>query len=92
VTITPPLVEATAERAYTVHVRFDDGLAADVDLSYLLDYGGVFAPLRDPSFFRQLRIDDDSATILWPNDADVAPETLYLRAQRSAGVADSSAA
>lgn len=89
---TPPLVEATSGEAYIVHVRFKDGLAADVDLSYLLDYGGVFGPLRDPGFFRQLRIDDDSATITWPNEADIAPETLYLRAQRQTGVADSSAA
>lgn len=83
--ITPPLVEATADKAHTVHVRFEDGLVADVDLSYLLDYGGVFAPLRDPAYFRQLRIDDDSATIIWPNEADIAPETLYLRAQGRVG-------
>jgi Protein of unknown function (DUF2442) len=82
--ITPPLVEATSSSAYIVHVRFKDGLVADVDLSYLLDYGGVFEPLRDPGYFRQLRIDDDFATVTWPNEADIAPETLYLHAQRQA--------
>jgi len=72
------------EAGYTVHVRFEDGTAADVDLSYLLDYGGVFEPLRDTGFFRQLRADPEAGTIVWPNDADVAPETLYGHAQRRA--------
>lgn len=84
--VTPPLIEATPVDAYVVHVCFGDGLTADVDLSYLLDYGGVFEPLRDAAYFRSLRIDDDSATITWPNEADIAPETLYLRAQGTLGL------
>ena len=58
-----------------------DGLAADVDLSYLLDYGGVFEPLRDPAYFRQLRAHPEAGTIVWPNEADIAPETLYAHAR-----------
>jgi hypothetical protein len=65
-----------------VHVRFGDGLSADVDLSYLLDYGGVFEPLRGLEYFRRLRADGEASTIVWPNDADIAPETLYAHAQR----------
>jgi hypothetical protein len=81
---TPLLVDATASNGHTVHVRFEDGLAADVDLSYLLEYGGVFEPLRDPEYFRRLRADSEAGTIVWPNEADIAPETLYARAQISA--------
>ena len=51
---TPILVEATPLDGYTVRVRFEDGVGADVDLSYLVDYGGVFKPLSDPGFFRHL--------------------------------------
>jgi Protein of unknown function (DUF2442) len=68
---------------FTVHVRFED-CTADVDLSYLLEYGGVFEPLRDVKFFRQLRADREAGTIVWPNEADIAPETLYAHAQRRA--------
>ena len=67
-----------------MRVRFEDGVTADVDLSYLLGYGGVFAPLRDPAYFAQLRADADAGTIVWPNDADIAPETLYAHAQQHA--------
>jgi hypothetical protein len=79
----PLLVEATPLEDYKVHVRFEDGLAADVDLSYLLDYGGVFQPLRDLAYFRGLRSDGEAGTIVWPNGADIAPETLYARAERA---------
>jgi hypothetical protein len=81
---TPLLIDAQPADAYVIHVRFEDGLTADVDLSYLLDYGGVFEPLSDPAYFRQLRADSDAGTIAWPNEADIAPETLYAHAQRCA--------
>jgi hypothetical protein len=79
----PELVEAVPREGYEVHLRFADGPAADVDLSYLLDYGGVFEPLRDVGFFRKLTIDDGGNTIAWPNEADIAPETLYDHVQRA---------
>ena len=68
-----------------MHLRFADSTSADVDLSYLLDYGGVFEPLREPEYFRQLRADPEAGTIIWPNEADIAPETLYAHARRRAG-------
>lgn len=81
---TPLLTDAQPREGHVVYVTFEDGLHADVDLSYLLDYGGVFEPLRSPSYFRRLRADSEAGTIVWPNEADVAPETLYAHAQRCA--------
>lgn len=81
---TPLLIDAQASEGYVVHVSFEDGLTADVDLSYLLDYGGVFEPLRDLDYFRRLRADAEAGTIVWPNEADIAPETLYAHARRRA--------
>lgn len=78
------ITEAKPLDGYTVHVCFADGTNADVDLAYLLDYGGVFEPLRDPEYFRLLRADQAAGTIVWPNDADIAPETLYAAAQARA--------
>ncbi len=79
---TPLLIDAKPSDGYTVHIRFEDGLTADVDLAYLLDYGGVFEPLGDLEYFRRLRA--EAGTIVWPNEADIAPETLYAHAQRRA--------
>ena len=78
---TPLLVDARVGDDHQVRVSFDDGLTTEVDLSYLLDYGGVFEPLRDIGYFRQLRADPEAGTIVWPNEADIAPETLYARAK-----------
>jgi hypothetical protein len=79
----PRLIEAVPLDGYEVHLKFEDGLAADVDLSYLLEFGGVFEPLRDIGFFRELTVDDFGDTIAWPNEADIAPETLYDHVQRA---------
>jgi hypothetical protein len=79
---TPLLVEAKPQDGYVVHVRFEDGVSADVDLAYLTERGGVFEPLRDREFFGRLRADHEAGTIVWPNQADIAPETLYERARR----------
>jgi hypothetical protein len=98
VRVTPRLLEAKPTEGYAVHVRFEDGTEAEVDLTYLLDCGGVFEPLRNPAFFRTLRVYADGQTIYWPRDpampegeeyedialvqADIAPETLYDHARR----------
>jgi hypothetical protein len=85
----PMLIEARPSSGYVVHVRFENGLAAEVDLSYLLDYGGVFEPLRDGDYFRRLRADPEAGTIVWPNEADIAPETLYSHAREKTSRASS---
>jgi hypothetical protein len=84
---TPRLLEAKPTEGWNIWLRFEDGLAAEVDFGDLRNDRGVFAPLRDPGYFRQIEIYPGGATIFWPNEADIAPETLYLRTQEAAGVA-----
>jgi hypothetical protein len=80
-TTIPRVTNVEVISGYTVRLRFKDGTVGDVDLSYLLNYGPVFQPLRDRAFFDRVRIDRTIGTIVWPNGADIAPETLYELAQ-----------
>jgi hypothetical protein len=41
------------------------------------EWNGVFEPLRDPDFFGRVELDEGLGTIVWPNGADFAPETLH---------------
>lgn len=57
----PKVVQAVAGDNFTVYAYFSDGTVRLLDAAPLLERGGVFAPLRDPTFFR------DRLTVL--NDA-----------------------
>jgi hypothetical protein len=61
-----------------LHLRFADGLEGDVDVLERMR-GPVFADARTPTGFREVTVDDETGTIVWPNGADLAPDTLYER-------------
>lgn len=61
---------------HRLYLTFDDGTAGEVDLSGW-QWRGVFEPLEDPSYFQRVRLDEELGTIVWPNGADIAPETLH---------------
>ena len=72
------VVEATYERDYVIHVKFNDGADGFVDLADEL-YGEMFAPLKDMHRFRTFKVDPELQTIVWDNGADLAPEFLHER-------------
>ena len=72
----PCVVSVKVRGPSSVLIEFDDGVSKQVDLRQLLR-GPVFEPLRDPAEFAKVRVDHDAGTIIWPNQADIAPETLY---------------
>lgn len=74
----PRVKEVRHERNYVLHLTFADGSEGEIDLENELD-GEIFIPLRNPQFFKQVRVDDDTHTVVWPNGADFAPEFLRER-------------
>ena len=74
-----PLVTAAEYRGeYKIELIFADETKGVVDFEDWL-HGPVFEPLRDVNEFQRFFI--DAGTIVWPNGADIAPETLYERAK-----------
>ena|SRR5207244_6765007 len=81
-TALPSVVRAEYRGEFRIHLVFSDSSEATVDFRHWLD-GPVFEPLKDRSYFRRFFI--DGGTVVWPNGADIAPETLYdaVQATRS---------
>jgi len=69
---------------FRLRLAFEDGRSGEVDLSNE-EWKGVFEPLRDPGFFSRVELDDELGTIVWPNGADFAPETLYRMVVEQSG-------
>ena len=62
---------------YRLHLQFEDGCDGDVDISKLIPFEGVFAPLEDKTFFSKVSVNPDIGTICWENGADLSPIFLY---------------
>jgi hypothetical protein len=71
------IVEVSALDPYRLRVRFDDGTEGEVDVTALVPFTGVFAPLKDASYFAQVTVDRELGTIAWPNGADIDPVVLF---------------
>jgi len=61
---------------HSLRLSFRDGTRKRVNLASLLK-GPMFRPLRDPKYFRKVSLDRLAGVPVWPNGADIAPETLY---------------
>jgi hypothetical protein len=61
---------------HRLRLTFEDGGEGEVDLSGW-QWRGVFEPLADPTYFSRVELDEELGTIVWPNGADLAPETLH---------------
>ncbi len=66
---------------YRLELTFNDGVRAELDFrNKVVARGGVFAPLEDVGFFRQVKVDPEAGTLVWPNDVDLDPDVLYSEA------------
>ena len=61
---------------YKLEIEFNDGVVRVVDCSFLL-HGTLGGPLNDLDHFRQVRVDHEARTVVWPNGLDPAPELLH---------------
>jgi len=63
---------------YRLELSFADGTTGELDFKdRVVGRGGVFSPLEDIGFFRQVKVDPEAGTIVWPNDVDFCPDVLY---------------
>ena len=68
-------------RDYVLEIAFSDGAVAKLDFRRrVVGRGGVFAPLQEPDYFKQVAVDSEAGTLVWPNGVDFCPDVLYAEA------------
>jgi hypothetical protein len=76
--LTPDVTGVRVVRYGVLLLTFEDGLEGEVDLTERL-FGPVFERVRTPEGFAEVYVDEETGTITWPGEVDLAPDTLYLR-------------
>ncbi len=77
----PRITQVRHIKNYELELTFSNGARGTVDLKdRIVGRGGVFAPLQAVEFFRQVRVDPEAGTLVWPNDVDLDPDVLYSEA------------
>jgi hypothetical protein len=77
----PRVIGVRHVKDYRLEIRFSDGTSAELDFhDRVVGRGGVFVPLQDVEFFRQVGVDREAGTLFWPNGVDFCPDVLYAEA------------
>lgn len=74
------VIEAKYIEGYKLELTFENGKKGIVDFKDYVKKGGVFSRFADIEYFRQFYINEEIGVLCWPDDVDIAPETLYHEA------------
>ncbi|HUO72316.1 MAG TPA: DUF2442 domain-containing protein [Solirubrobacteraceae bacterium] len=81
--LTPDITDVIVVTHGVLRLTFADGVSADLDVLERM-HGPVFAEARTRAGFAKVTVDAESGTVVWPGGADLAPDTLYVRARTGA--------
>ena len=73
------VVSVQALPEHRLRVAFDDGTEGVVDVAEMVEFTGVFEPLREPDFFAKAIANTELGTVCWPNKADLDSDVLYAK-------------
>ena len=76
---------ARAVSDHELELTWQDGTTAIVDFQPIIDQGGVFEPLSDPSLFAQVSVAPDGRYVLWPGELDFCADALHAWATVPSG-------
>lgn len=77
------ITKAAVVRHGVLELTFRDGVHGEVEVLDRM-MGPVFEDARTPDGFSKVTVDAETATVVWPNGADLAPDTLYERVRTGA--------
>ena len=79
------VIAVEAREGFRVWVRFEDGTEGEADLSDLAGRGVFRRWTENPAEFREVSVDSESGTLIWPGGLDVAPDRLYSDVVQATG-------
>jgi hypothetical protein len=77
--LTSDIVAAAPVRHGVLRLIFADGLTTEIEVPRMR--GPVFDEARTVEGFQRVEVDDETGTVVWLGGADLAPDTLYVRAR-----------
>ena len=84
----PRVNAVVATDEYRLRLRFTNGEVGVYDCSHLLHFG-VFQGFQDLAYFKRAAV--AHGTVVWPNEQDICPDTLYedsVRGDQMEGIFD----
>lgn len=60
-----------------IWLRFDDGIAGEIDVKKHVTLDGVLKRLGNPRYVAQALLPKDCSTVVWPGGVDLDPTRLY---------------
>lgn len=76
--MTPDVIQVRPLPNYTLEAQFATGEWRRFDMHSYLQYP-AFSALQDQSLFQRAHV--QYGTVVWTDDIDLSPDTLYLRGQ-----------
>ena len=74
----PRVTQVRHIQDHRLELTFADGTTRELNFrTRIIGRGGVFSRLEDVEFFKQVRVDSEAGTIVWPNEVDFCPDVLY---------------
>jgi len=61
---------------HSLWLKFNDGFSREIDFLPALK-GNLYKPLRQPEYFKQVKLNEEVGIIEWPNEADFNSDTLH---------------
>ena len=75
--MTPDVIKVVALPGFFIDVEFANGEQRRFDMRPYLDYPAFAQLKKEPGMF--LRACAKNGTVVWSDDIDLSPDTLYLR-------------
>lgn len=62
---------------YLLYLKFEDNQEGVIDISKIIEFTGIFQPLKELDYFQTVKVNPEWGTIYWDNGADLDPDVLY---------------